>query len=169
MTSLELCIPFNYRKFTVFKVWLNFKKQLSYMDLFTAIEYICWLFWAFSDTEMTDFPTLSYTWSLEKVPRLGGVFHYRGHYNNSTFDILLVMFIVLFTYYWYASKFTKYAGERSQNPRDQCHQTKLLRVFLFFNIRMFGAFGNEEREDQRLSNHGFFKLSWESTFKSSWK
>ena len=30
--------------------------------------------------------------------------------------------------------------------------------FSFFNIRLFGAFGNEEWEDQRLSNHGFFKL-----------
>ena len=47
-----------------------------------------WLFWALSQTKMTDFPTLlntstseihtlSYTWSLEKWSLSGGAFPYR--------------------------------------------------------------------------------------------
>ena len=50
---------------------------------------------------MTDFPTLSYPSSSKipiLLPRWRGAFHYRGHYKNGTFDILLVMFMVLFTH-----------------------------------------------------------------------
>ena len=39
--SLELSIPFNCCKFTVFKIWISHKTR-NFLDFFTAIKCICW-------------------------------------------------------------------------------------------------------------------------------
>lgn len=77
--SLQLCISFNCCNCTAFKIWTNPKTRTErLLDLFTTIEYICQLYWVFSQTTMTDFPILSYTsadeisalsntWSLKMV------------------------------------------------------------------------------------------------------
>ena len=55
----------------------------TFPRLYKVIKFICSVLWAISQTEMTDFPTLlntsiskiptlSYTWSLKKVPLSGG-------------------------------------------------------------------------------------------------
>ena len=74
---LELCIPLTAAR-------LN----RTFSRLYKAIKLICWPFWALSQTQTTDFPTLlytstseiptlSYSWSLKKVPLSGGAVPYR--------------------------------------------------------------------------------------------
>ena len=36
-------------------------KSVRFLDFFTAVKSVCSLFWAFLTTQMTHFPTLSYT------------------------------------------------------------------------------------------------------------
>ena len=56
ISFLELCIPFYFRNCNTFKVLINQKPQ-CFLDFFTAV--ICEAFWAFLQTEIVDFPTLS--------------------------------------------------------------------------------------------------------------
>ena len=65
---LELCIPFNCCKWTVFLTGINHKNR-TFSWLYKAIKFICQPFWALSQRQMTDFPTLSYT-STSKIPTL---------------------------------------------------------------------------------------------------
>ena len=64
---LELCIPFNCHKLTVFKICRNHKTR-TYFRFFHSRKMRLLAFWAFLQTEITDFPTLSrlsaymYTW-----------------------------------------------------------------------------------------------------------
>ena len=69
--SQTVCIPLNCCKDTVFKTWIN-PKPARFLDIFTALLGLL-------KTEMTAFPTLSYTltnviptlwytWSLKKLP-----------------------------------------------------------------------------------------------------
>ena len=56
--SLELCIPFDCCKWTVFKTWIN-KKTERFLEDFTVKK---WIYHPFG--EMSDFPSLSHTlWS----------------------------------------------------------------------------------------------------------
>ena len=63
-------------------------KNRMFPRLYKVIKFICSALWAISQTQMTDFPTLlntstskiptlSYTWSLKKVPLSGGPSPYR--------------------------------------------------------------------------------------------
>ena len=82
--SLELYVPFNYCKCTVFKMWMNDSKTTMFLNFFTALKCICLPFLGlFTDlingkfptlpyTSTSEIPTLSYTWSLKMVPFLGG-------------------------------------------------------------------------------------------------
>ena len=65
---LELCIPFNCCKWTVFLTGINHKNR-TFSRLYKAMKFICQPFWALSQRQMTDFPTLSYT-STSKIPTL---------------------------------------------------------------------------------------------------
>ena len=60
--SLENCIPLNCCKCAFLKIWILpvITKPERFLDFFTAIKFICYPFWAFLPTEMTNFPTLSY-------------------------------------------------------------------------------------------------------------
>ena len=55
--SQFLVFSFNFRKWNV----LNMNKSQN-LDLFTGLKYISYPFW---QNGMTDFPTLSYTWTSE--------------------------------------------------------------------------------------------------------
>ena len=65
--------PFTYLV-TDFADALSLKYELTttperFFDFFTATKCICWPFWAFLQTEMTDFPTRSYT-ATGEIPAL---------------------------------------------------------------------------------------------------
>ena len=77
---LELCTPFSCCKCTL----LNRNQSQKYSWFFKATKVICYPLWALLQTQMTDCPTLlyilqlvkslytlSYTWSLKKVPLSG--------------------------------------------------------------------------------------------------
>ena len=49
-------------------------KLERFFDSFTDIKGIFQSFWFLLTTEMTDFPTLLYTWSLKNVPLQGETF-----------------------------------------------------------------------------------------------
>ena len=74
--GLELCIPFNCCKCSVFNYELITKPE-RFHDFLTVMKCICHPFWAFLPTEMTNSPTLSYTWSLKKVLLSRGAPSYR--------------------------------------------------------------------------------------------
>ena len=63
--SLELCIPFNCCKYTVFEIWINHQTRTFsglLPDFYTAINAsVSPVFGAFLQTELTDFPILSST------------------------------------------------------------------------------------------------------------
>ena len=75
--SLQLGIPFNCRKCNVFKIWVNHKtttfSRLCHCDLYTLRRFL--------QSEKTDFPTISYTWSLTKAPHSGEP-RRKGHYRK---------------------------------------------------------------------------------------
>ena len=86
--TLRTLHPIYCRKCIVFKIWINDKTKIFFLAFLTARKCICYPFWAFLQHEMTDFPclwctstseirTLSYTWSLKKVPLTGGTSLYR--------------------------------------------------------------------------------------------
>ena len=86
--TLRTLHPIYCRKCIVFKIWINDKTKIFFLAFLTARKCICYPFWAFLQHEMTDFPclwcsstseirTLSYTWSLKKVPLTGGASLYR--------------------------------------------------------------------------------------------
>ena len=62
--TLELSISSNYCKCTFFKVWMNLKLE-CFLNIFTAIKCVCYFFWVFFWTKMTEFPALSYTSTSE--------------------------------------------------------------------------------------------------------
>ena len=63
---LELGIPFNSCKCTVLKVWTN-QKPRTFSWPFHSHKMHLYVV----QTKIADFPTVSYTWSLKKVPLLG--------------------------------------------------------------------------------------------------
>ena len=85
---LELCIPFN----CCYCARLSNRNQsqklnLTFSRLYKALKFIYYPFWALSQTQMTDFPsllytstseipTLSYSGSLKKIPISGGASPY---------------------------------------------------------------------------------------------
>ena len=93
--SLELCIPFNCCKCTVFKILkisMNDSKTTMFLDFFTALKCICLpflglftdrndKFCTFPYTSTSEISTPSYTWHLKMVPFLGGASLYStpGH------------------------------------------------------------------------------------------
>ena len=62
---------FNCYKCAVFKMWINHKtKKFSRLFYSHKIHLVILLIWAFSQTDLTDFPSLSYTPGLVKSPAL---------------------------------------------------------------------------------------------------
>ena len=92
---LMRCMTSSALIYTAQKGWLNPQKtgvtgpsSTTFPRLYKVIKLICSALWAISRTQMTDFPTLlntsgstiptlSYSWSLKKVPLSGGAFPYR--------------------------------------------------------------------------------------------
>ena len=70
--SLEICIPLNCCKCTFLKIWILITKPERFLDSFIAINCICYPFWAFLPTQMTDFPNLSSAFIRLLVPLSGG-------------------------------------------------------------------------------------------------
>ena len=67
--SLEVSSLFNYCKYTIFKIWINYKTSTLYRLFHSRNMHQCSAFEAFLPTEMTDFPTLSCT-STSEIPTL---------------------------------------------------------------------------------------------------
>ena len=90
--SHTLCIPLNCCKDTVFKIRINHKTR-TFSRHFHDHKMLLWALLSLLTTEMTDFPTLSYTstnviltlwytWSLKKLPlraELPRIGHYREY------------------------------------------------------------------------------------------
>ena len=90
--SHTLCIPLNCCKDTVFKIRINHKTR-TFSRIFHGHKMLLWALLSLLTTEMTDFPTLSYTstnviltlwytWSLKKLPlraELPRIGHYREY------------------------------------------------------------------------------------------
>ena len=67
ITSLQLCIPFNFYNCTVFQMQINHKKRTVQSRLFKAIKFIFLALLGPKQTQMTDLPTLLYT-SASEIP-----------------------------------------------------------------------------------------------------
>ena len=84
---LELCIPFTCCKCTFFLIGIDHKNRRFFSTLWSHKSHLLAL-WTLLQTQMTDFPslsytstskipTLSYTWSLRKIPLSGRASPYR--------------------------------------------------------------------------------------------
>ena len=86
--SIELCIPFNNYKYTVFKIsWINHKTR-TFSQLFHCVKmHLLALLSLFTDemayfpthsyTSTSEIPKISFTWRLKKVPLWGVASPYR--------------------------------------------------------------------------------------------